>query len=153
MYYHDITKDDMKNGEGLRVVLWVSGCDHKCEGCQNPITWNPNDGVLFDEAAKAELYAQLEKTYISGITFSGGDPLYDANREEVTALVKEIAERFPEKTIWLYTGYYYEEVKHLEIMKYIDVLVDGPYEQEKRDDKLHWCGSSNQHVLYLKQDK
>jgi len=153
MYYHDITKDDMKNGEGLRVVLWVSGCNHKCEGCQNPITWNPNDGVLFDEAAKAELYAQLEKTYISGITFSGGDPLYDANREEVTALVKEIAERFPEKTIWLYTGYYYEEVKHLEIMKYIDVLVDGPYEQEKRDDKLHWCGSSNQHVLYLKQDK
>lgn len=153
MYYHDITKDDMKNGEGLRVVLWVSGCNHKCEGCQNPITWNPNDGVLFDEAAKAELYAQLEKTYISGITFSGGDPLYDANREEVTALAKEIAERFPEKTIWLYTGYYYEEVKHLEIMKYIDVLVDGPYEQEKRDDKLHWCGSSNQHVLYLKQDK
>ena len=153
MYYHDITKDDMKNGEGLRVVLWVSGCNHKCEGCQNPITWNPNDGVLFDEAAKAELYAQLEKTYISGITFSGGDPLYDANREEVTALAKEIVERFPEKTIWLYTGYYYEEVKHLEIMKYIDVLVDGPYEQEKRDDKLHWCGSSNQHVLYLKQDK
>ena len=153
MYYHDITKDDMKNGEGLRVVLWVSGCDHKCEGCQNPITWNPNDGVLFDEAAKAELYAQLEKTYISGITFSGGDPLYDANREEVTALAKEITERFPEKTIWLYTGYYYEEVKHLEIMKYIDVLVDGPYEQEKRDDKLHWCGSSNQHVLYLKQNK
>lgn len=94
MYYHDITKDDMKNGEGLRVVLWVSGCNHKCEGCQNPITWNPNDGVLFDEAAKAELYAQLEKTYISGITFSGGDPLYDANREEVTALAKEIAERF-----------------------------------------------------------
>ena len=153
MYYHDITKDDMKNGEGLRVVLWVSGCDHKCEGCQNPITWNPNDGVLFDVAAKAELYAQLEKTYISGITFSGGDPLYDANREEVTALAKEIAERFPEKTIWLYTGYYYEEEKHLEIMKYIDVLVDGPYEQENRDDKLHWCGSSNQHVLYLKQDK
>lgn len=153
MYYHDITKDDMKNGEGLRVVLWVSGCNHKCEGCQNPITWNPNDGVLFDEAAKAELYAQLEKTYISGITFSGGDPLYDANREEVTVLAKEIAERFPEKTIWLYTGYYYEEVKHLEIMKYIDVLVDGPYEQENRDDKLHWCGSSNQHVLYLKQDK
>lgn len=153
MYYHDITKDDMKNGEGLRVVLWVSGCDHKCEGCQNPVTWNPNDGVLFDEAAKAELFMQLEKTYISGITFSGGDPLYDANREEVTELAKEITERFPEKTIWLYTGYYYDEVKHLKIMKYIDVLVDGPYEQDKRDDKLHWCGSTNQHVLYLKQNK
>ena len=153
MYYHDITKDDMKNGEGLRVVLWISGCDHKCEGCQNPVTWNPNDGVLFDEAAKEEIYMQLGKSYISGITFSGGDPLYHANREEITAFAKEITERFPEKTIWLYTGYYYEEVKHLEIMKYIDVLVDGPYEQEKRDDKLHWCGSTNQHVLYLKQNK
>jgi len=142
MYYHDITKDDMKNGDGLRVVLWVSGCDHKCEGCQNPITWNPNDGIVFDEAAKEEIYMQLEKSYISGITFSGGDPLYPANREEVTALAKEIAKHFPEKTIWLYTGYYYEDVKHLEIMKYIDVLVDGPYEQEKRDDKLHWCGST-----------
>ncbi|MBE5852459.1 MAG: anaerobic ribonucleoside-triphosphate reductase activating protein [Lachnospiraceae bacterium] len=152
MYYHDITKDDMKNGDGLRVVLWVSGCDHKCEGCQNPITWNPNDGIVFDEAAKEEIYMQLEKSYISGITFSGGDPLYPANREEVTALAKEIAKHFPEKTIWLYTGYYYEDVKHLEIMKYIDVLVDGPYEQEKRDDKLHWCGSTNQHVIYLKRN-
>lgn len=151
MHYHDITKDDMKNGDGLRVVLWVSGCEHNCVGCQNPLTWNPADGALFDEAAKDEIFEQLHKDYISGITFSGGDPLFRDNVNEITALAKEIKENFKEKTIWLYTGYYYEEVKHLEIMKYIDVLVDGPFELDKKDDTLHWYGSSNQHVIYLNQ--
>ena len=73
MRYHNITKDDMLNGEGLRVVLWVAGCSHGCKNCQNPITWDPNGGLPFDEAAKAEIFAELEKDYISGITFSGGD--------------------------------------------------------------------------------
>ena len=86
MRYHDITKDDMKNGDGLRVVLWVAGCSHHCAGCQNPVTWDPEGGLLFDEAAKAEIFEQLERDYISGITFSGGDPLYEGNRNEVTEL-------------------------------------------------------------------
>ena len=73
MRYHNITKDDMLNGEGLRVVLWVAGCSHGCKNCQNPITWDPNGGLPFDETAKAEIFAELEKDYISGITFSGGE--------------------------------------------------------------------------------
>lgn len=80
MRYHNITKDDMLNGDGLRVVLWVAGCGHHCKGCQNPITWDPNGGIPFDDAAKAEIFEQLDKDYISGITFSGGDPLHEANR-------------------------------------------------------------------------
>lgn len=70
MRYHNITKDDMKNGDGLRVVLWLAGCEHHCPGCQNPITWNPEDGLEFDEAAKKEIFDQLDKDYVSGITFS-----------------------------------------------------------------------------------
>jgi len=151
MFYHDITKDDMKNGDGLRVVLWVSGCSHRCKACHNPITWEPNDGLLFDEAAKKELYAELAKDYISGITFSGGDPLYESNISEITALSKEIKDLFPDKTIWLYTGYYYDEIKELEVLQYVDVLVDGPFILEKKDDKLPWRGSSNQQVIYLKK--
>ena len=101
MQYHNITKDDMLNGDGLRVVLWVAGCTHGCKECQNPVTWDPNGGLLFDERAKEELFEQLEKSYISGITYSGGDPLYVGNREAITALAKEIREKFPEKTQWL----------------------------------------------------
>ena len=83
MRYHNITKDDMLNGEGLRVVLWVSGCSHHCEGCHNAVTWNPEGGLVFDVAAEEELFSLLSRDYISGITFSGGDPLYTGNREEI----------------------------------------------------------------------
>jgi anaerobic ribonucleoside-triphosphate reductase activating protein len=147
MKYHNITKDDMLNGDGLRVVLWVAGCSHHCPGCQNPITWDPDCGVEFGEAAKNEIFAELNKDYISGITFSGGDPLYIGNRETLTSLAKEIKEIYPDKTIWSYTGYVYEDVKDLPIMEYIDVLVDGPYIETKRNVSLPWRGSENQRVL------
>lgn len=147
MRYHDITKDDMKNGDGLRVVLWVAGCSHHCTGCQNSVTWDPEGGLPFDEAAKAEIFEQLERDYISGITFSGGDPLYEGNRNEVTELAGEIRERYPEKTIWLYTGYRWEEIRDLEVMAYVDVVVDGRYIQEERDVTLEWKGSANQRVI------
>jgi len=147
MRYHNITKDDMLNGDGLRVVLWVSGCSHCCKECQNPITWDPNVGLLFNEEARNEIFEQLEKSYISGLTLSGGDPLYPGNRMDMTALVKEVREKFPHKTIWLYTGYEWDTVKQYEIMKYIDVLVDGEYEKDKRDTQLRWRGSSNQNVI------
>lgn len=147
MRYHNITKDDMLNGDGLRVVLWVSGCSHCCKECQNPITWDPNGGLLFDEAAREELFEQLGKSYISGVTLSGGDPLYPGNRMEITALTKEIKKKFPEKTIWMYTGYEWETVKQYEVMNYVDVLVDGEYVKEQRDTQLHWRGSSNQRVI------
>lgn len=151
MRYHDITKDDMKNGDGLRVVLWLSGCRHHCPGCQNPITWDPEDGLLFDEGAKQELEKQLEKPYISGITFSGGDPLFPENAAEVTAYCKKLKERFPEKTIWLYTGEVWENIQDLEVLGFVDVLVDGRFEQEKKDNLLHWRGSSNQRVIAVQE--
>ena len=153
MNYHNITHDDMLNGDGLRVVLWVAGCSHHCKNCQNPITWDPDGGILFDKEAREEIFEQLEKDYIAGITFSGGDPLHEANLKEVTALAKEIRSRYPKKTIWLYSGYLWDEVREWEIMEYLDVLVDGKYEEKLRDSKLHWKGSSNQRIIEVKQSK
>ena len=147
MRYHNITKDDMLNGDGLRVVLWVAGCTHHCKECQNPITWDINGGLEFDEAAKKEIFDQLDKPYISGITFSGGDPLHAANRMEVRSLMAEIKEKYPGKTIWLYTGDLWENISHSSMMRYVDVLVDGEFQAELKDAKLLWKGSSNQRVI------
>ncbi|MCD8241821.1 MAG: anaerobic ribonucleoside-triphosphate reductase activating protein [Lachnospiraceae bacterium] len=147
MRYHNITKDDMLNGDGLRVVLWLAGCTHHCKNCQNPVTWDPDGGLPFDEAAKEELLAELEKEYVSGITFSGGDPLYEPNREELTVLIREIREKFPEKTIWLYTGYLWEDVRDLSLVADLDILVDGRFVEELKDNNLPWKGSSNQRVI------
>ena len=99
MRYHNITKDDMLNGDGLRVVLWVAGCTHCCKDCQNPITWDPNGGLLFDDAAKEEIFEQLEKSYISGITFSGGDPLHPAKRIISARFPAGDGVRFPQSLI------------------------------------------------------
>lgn len=147
MRYHNITKDDMLNGDGLRVVLWVAGCSHCCKECHNPITWDPNGGLPFDEAAKQEIYEQLDKSYISGITFSGGDPLHAANRLDVTNLMAEIREKYPSKTIWLYTGDTWENIRNYPLMKYVDVLVDGEFKIDLKGTKLLWKGSSNQRVI------
>lgn len=147
MRYHNITKDDMLNGDGLRVVLWVAGCSHCCEGCQNPSTWDPNGGLPFDDAAKEEIFDQLCKDYISGITFSGGDPLYTGNRMAIGEFVKEVKERFPSKTIWMYTGDIWENIVEYPLMKYVDVVVDGEFQIDKKDVKLLWKGSANQRVV------
>ena len=151
MRYHNITKDDMLNGDGLRVVLWVAGCEHCCKGCQNPITWDAAGGLAFDEDAKAEIFEQLDKNYISGLTFSGGDPLHPANRIDVRNLAIEIKEKYPTKTLWLYTGYTWEEIAHYPIMNYLDVVVEGPFVLERRDVKLLWKGSDNQRVVDVKR--
>ena len=147
MRYHNITHDDMLNGDGLRVVLWVAGCEHHCKGCQNPSTWDIDGGIVFDDAAKKELFDDLKKDYISGITFSGGDPMHLKNRPEITKLAKEIKELFPKKTIWMYTGYCYEEIKDEPVLSCVDVLVDGPFEQKLLDKDLPWRGSRNQRVI------
>ena len=147
MHYHNITKDDMLNGDGLRVVLWVAGCAHACPGCHNPETWEADSGIPFDQAAKDELFAELEKDYISGVTFSGGDPLFPGNRETVGALCREIRQRFPDKTIWIYTGYRWEQISELAILDTVDVLVDGRFEQALSDTALHWRGSANQRLI------
>ena len=167
MNYHNITYPDMLNGDGLRVVLWLSGCSHHCKGCQNPQTWDINSGIPFDKEAKEELFRELENDYISGITFSGGDPLHENNLDEVLKLICEIKDRFPYKTIWLYSGYSFEECilelgelvhnhnynrfRRQCILKECDVLVDGKYIEELRDVSLHWCGSSNQRVIDIQK--
>ncbi len=147
MRYHNITKEDMLNGDGLRVVLWFAGCAHHCKNCQNPITWDPEGGLPFDESARQEIFEELEKDYISGITFSGGDPLYVGTREGLFELIQEIRGRYPRKTIWLYTGYLWEEICHLELIPYLDVVVDGRFVEELKDINLPWKGSSNQRVI------
>lgn len=151
MNYHNIKHCDMNNGDGLRVTLFVSGCSHKCHNCHNPQTWDPDSGILFTDKEKKEIFDELDKDYIAGITFSGGDPLFKANRETVTALAKEIKEKYPNKTIWLYTGYKFEDVYNLPIMKYIDILVDGRFVESLYSPSLHWVGSSNQRVIDVKR--
>lgn len=151
MRYHNITKDDMLNGDGLRVVLWLSGCSHCCEGCQNPITWDSEGGLPFDAAAKQEIFDELDKDYISGITFSGGDPLFYKNRADVAELIDEIREKYPDKTIWLYTGYEWEAIRDLPMMRKIDVVIDGLFVLSLLDKQLKWRGSSNQKVIDVKK--
>lgn len=151
MNFHDITHDDMKNGDGLRVVLWVAGCDHHCKDCQNPVTWNPDDGVPFTLADKEEIFAALAKDYIAGITFTGGDPLHPANRRDVHELMGEVKTRFPGKSIWVYTGYTWEEIKQdaemFGMMTWVDILVDGRFVAELKDVTYPWAGSTNQRVI------
>ena len=151
MRYHNILKENMVNGDGMRAVLFVSGCTHHCLECQNPITWNKNDGLVFDEAAKAELFAELEKSHVSGITFSGGDPLAVYNREEVLALIREIKEKFPDKTVWVYSGWTKDELEQQgfwdELAPSIDVFVEGKFEIQNLSVPYNWAGSTNQKIL------
>ena len=147
MNYHNITTDDMLNGDGLRTVLWVSGCNHHCNNCQNKQTWDKNSGIYFGNDEWEEILSNLKKNYISGITFSGGDPLFPDNRQMITNIAEKIHRLYPTKTQWLYTGYNFEEVKDLEIMKYLDVVVDGEYIDSQRDVTLPWRGSKNQRVI------
>ena len=124
---------------------------YKRQECQNPQTWDPNGGIPFDQEAKDELFEQLGKTYISGITFSGGDPLHKNNITEITRLAKEIREKFPDKTIWLYTGSLWESIQKEEIVRYLDVCVDGEFIVEQKDTSLKWKGSANQRVIDVKK--
>lgn len=157
MKYHNVTKCDMKNGEGLRVVLWVSHCEHKCRGCHNPQTWDKESGIDFDNWAKEEIFNELDKDYIQGLTLSGGDPLSTLNREEIKRLIKEIKHKYKNKDIWCYTGYLWEDVETLDVLKYIDVLIDGKYVSELNTPSSKWRGSSNQRIINvqesLKQNK
>jgi anaerobic ribonucleoside-triphosphate reductase activating protein len=137
----------MLNGEGLRTVLWVAGCTHRCENCHNPITWDIHGGVDFDDVAEREFFAEGSKGYISGVTFSGGDPLHPENRDKITELAKGFKAKNPNKTVWLYTGFLWENVSNLPVMQYVDVLVDGRFVDELKDPQLHWRGSSNQRVI------
>ena len=111
------------------------------------MTWDIDGGIPFDENAENELFEKLAPDYISGLTFSGGDPLHPKNRDEVTRLARKFREKFPDKTIWLYTGYRYEEISGLDIVPLVDVIVDGEFVKAQFDAKLHWKGSANQRVI------
>lgn len=189
MNYIKIDTEDVCNGDGLRVVLWLSGCSHHCYNCQNPQTWNKDSGILFDEEAEEELFRELDKDYISGLTLTGGDPLHENNLDKVLDIVTKFKKRyehtqdivcnggethnilrknsdkirlFSDKTIWLYSGYSWNqifphgitqmdlsqhEITRQEILKNVDVFVDGQYIDSQRDITLKWRGSSNQRVI------
>ena len=153
MNYISVTYPDVNNGEGCRVTLWVAGCTHHCKGCHNPQSWNFKSGKLFTNKVKEELFKVLSYSYVKGLTLSGGDPL--DSFDDVLALVKEVKSVFVDKDIWLFSGYTIEEIKnngYIEILSYIDVLVDGEFKLELKDLTLPFRGSSNQRILYKGKD-
>ena len=149
MNYIKIESSSLSNGTGWRVVLWLSGCAHRCPGCHNPETWDPACGKWFGENELNRVIELMSKPYIQGLTITGGDPLFPANRQALLDTVKKIKEELPGKDIWLYTGYDFEEISELEILKYIDTVVDGKYVEELRDVTIPFRGSSNQRIINL----
>lgn len=149
MNYVAIDQFDTANGIGIGTVLWVSGCEHNCPQCHNPQTHDPNFGQKWTNRQMDFLLRTLEPDYITRLTVSGGDPLYPANRSEVERILQTIKSIYPQKSIWLYTGYLYEQIKTLELMKYVDVLVDGPFLIAQKSLDLKFRGSSNQRIIHL----
>lgn len=147
MNYHGIETDSMLNGDGLRVVLWVAGCEHHCKNCQNPETHDPKGGERFTIETLVELLNYVSKDHIAGLTLSGGDPLYPDNITTVSTICEVVKHAHPDKITWVYTGYTWEQVKKLPLMQHIDVLVDGRYIEELADVKYKWAGSTNQRVI------
>lgn len=154
MKYLKITSPDINNGLGCRVTLWIPGCKRNCPGCHNQWTHNYNQGLEFTQETFNELCEILDKKYIKGLTISGGDPLQQTDEvlTDLLQLIHDIKEKYPTKDIWLYTGYYKEELIGIqeEILKYIDVLVDGPFDINLKDTTLPFRGSFNQTIHKLK---
>ncbi len=165
MNYLQIEKASVANGPGVRVVLWVAGCNLHCKGCQNQESWDFHAGKTFDDTSKLELFDALDKPYIKGITISGGHPLENDNVEEIYLLLKEIKEKLPTKDIWLYTGYTWDQIfptvcldmfnvnnmYRKSVVEMCDVVVDGPYIEEQRDITLKFRGSKNQRIIDVKE--
>ena len=153
MNYHKYYPLDVVNGEGARCTLFVSGCEHKCVGCHNASTIKPESGHPYTQELEDQIIEDLGDTRIfrDGLSLSGGDPLFPGNLENVGRLVRRVKETYPEKDIWLWTGYVHEELseKQKEVVRYVDVLIDGPYVQAERDLALPWRGSRNQRVIKL----
>lgn len=151
MNYEKIDKCSVSNGSGVRAVLWISGCGIHCRNCHNQQTWDFDSGIPFTEETMQELLYDLSKPYIKGCTLSGGHPLDPHNAPEVLKIVKRVKMVFPNKDIWIYSGYEWENIIKdetlREIMKYTDILVDGPYIDELRDVSLAFRGSSNQRII------
>ena len=161
MNYADIKKIHVANGDGVRVSVFVSGCNHHCKGCFNECAWDFNYGNKFTEKQEDEVLKDLDHDYISGLTLLGGEPLEPVNQAGLLPLVKKVKEKFPDKKIWCYTGFDFEKdvvgkmakqnETTKELLNYIDVIVDGKFEEEKKDLKLKFRGSSNQRILDVQE--
>lgn len=151
MNYQKISHSDVSNGSGVGMVLWVSGCTQHCFGCHNPETWDFNSGIPYTPEIETEIINSLKPDYISRLTLSGGHPLEAENIKTVFDLCKKVKSIYPNKKIWLYTGYTWENINGLPILKYVDVLVDGKFVQDLRDITLKWKGSSNQRVIDMQK--
>lgn len=163
MNYAGIKYCDIANGLGCRTVLFVSGCRNACKGCFQPQTWAFNYGEPFDEKIQKEILDSLAPAYVSGLTLLGGEPFEEENQKALLPFVKKVKEQYPNKNIWAFTGYIYDRDlidggrKHTadtdELLSLIDVLVDGPFVEEKKDIRLKFRGSSNQRVLDLQKTR
>lgn len=162
MKYSNIRMIDTANGDGVRVSLFVSGCRNHCKGCFSPQTWNFDYGEDFTPIQENEIIEQCKKSYISGLTILGGDPFEKENQLALVSFVKKFKEECPDKTLWMYTGYVLDKDLKREqrqyihgttnrILEFVDILVDGPFEEDKKDLTLKFRGSSNQRLL-SKQD-
>ena len=163
MNYATIKWYDIANGEGVRISLFVSGCTHRCKNCFNKIAWDFDYGEKFDKAVAEKIIEELSSSYISGLSLLGGEPLEPQNQEALLPFIKEVKQRFPDKTIWCYTGFVLDEktgdltekskntAYTSELISLFDVLVDGPYVEELKDIRLKFRGSSNQRVIDVKK--
>lgn len=145
MNYLAYYKEDYANGEGRRVTLFVSGCDHGCSGCHNADSWDSSKGVPVDADVAEMILHDLKDA--DGFSITGGDPLHPTNRTAVYELLWRIKKRFPDKTVWMWTGYKHEEVAGLPALKFVDVLIDGEYKKDL--PPADWVGSNNQRVIHL----
>ena len=161
MNYANIKYNDIANGEGIRTSLFVSGCTHHCKGCFNQEAWDFNYGNVFNEETQNQILKSLEPSWINGLTLLGGEPMEPANQKGLLEFVKKVKTLYPNKTIWCYTGYLFDEqllkpsrarcVWTDEFLSCIDVLVDGKFVLELKDISLRFRGSKNQRVIDVKK--
>ena len=151
MRYNKIRKMDISNGPGIRVSIFMQGCEFHCKGCFNPETWDFKCGNEFTDETIEKVLDLCNYDHIVGLTILGGEPMHPVNIEGTTKLAKEFKKRFPKKSLWVWTGFQYEKIKDKEVFKYIDVLVDGQFKSELFSPKLRWKGSSNQRVIDINE--
>ena len=148
MRYNKIRKMDISNGPGVRVSIFFQGCSFHCKGCFNSETWDFLGGQEFGEEQIDEILKIAEDDYIEGLSILGGEPMHPKNIEATTKLAKRFKEKYPNKTIWVWSGFLFDEyIKDLEVSQYLDVVVDGQFQEELRNPNLKWKGSSNQRVI------
>ena len=151
MNYNKIRKMDISNGPGIRVSIFMQGCTFNCKNCFNKDTHDFNLGKEFNDNTIEEILNLCSDDHIKGLSILGGEPLHPKNISGTTKLSKKFKEKFPNKNLWIWSGYLYEDLKDKEILNYIDVLVDGTFKDELKNIKLKYCGSSNQRVIDIKK--